>query len=112
MDRRNRLIIIMAQVGRYFFGTSVPLGVRRKRAKELFNALDNDGGIREWRRRFGVPEGEKPLQDLNVWIGGGRKFDLAAYQESRRDVAEEFERRMPLMVSFVTGWLKMLEVTG
>ena len=39
---------IMAQVGRYFFGLGVPVKVRRKRAKALFNALDNDGGIETW----------------------------------------------------------------
>ena len=57
----------MVLFARYFFGTAVPCRVRRKRAKGLFNSLDNDGGVAEWRRTHGVPAGTKPLSELRIY---------------------------------------------
>ena len=95
---------IMAQLGRYFFGLGVPVSVRRKHAKALFNALDNDGGIRAWMRTHGV---EKPWQrEMRIHLGHGRLFDLAAYIDSRESVTDEFARRLPGMVSFVRAFAR------
>ena len=95
---------IMAQVGRYFFGLGVPVKVRRKRAKALFNALDNDGGIGTWMRAHGVV---KPWRrEMRIHLGGGRLFDLAAYIDSRESVTDEFARRLPGMVSFVRAFAR------
>ena len=95
---------IMAQLGRYFFGLGVPVKVRRKHAKSLFNALDNDGGIRTWMRDHGV---ERPWkQEMRIHLGRGRLFDLAAYIDGRASVTDEFSRRMPGMVSFVRAFAR------
>jgi hypothetical protein len=102
---------IMAQVARYFFGTAVPSGVRRKRAKGLFNSLDNDGGVAAWRRQHGVPAGTKPLTGLRICLGHGRMFDLNEYIASRGSVTQEFAARLPAMVSFVRAFVHA-EVAG
>ena len=102
---------IMAQVARYFFGTAVPRGVRRKRAKGLFNSLDNDGGVAEWRRKHGVPAGTKPLSELRIYLGRGRRFDLNDYVASRGSVTQEFATRLPAMVTFVHTFVRA-EVAG
>ena len=101
----------MAQVARYFFGTAVPRGVRRKRAKGLFNSLDNDGGVAEWRRKHGVPTGTKPLSELRIYLGHGRRFDLNGYIASRGSVTQEFATRLPAMVAFVRTFVRA-EVAG
>ena len=101
----------MAQVARYFFGTALPSGVRRKRAKGLFNSLDNDGGVAEWRRKHGIPEGTKPLSELRIYLGHGQQFDLNDYIASRSSVTREFAARLPAMVAFVRAFVHA-EVAG
>ena len=95
---------ILAGIGLYYFGSGVPAKVRRERAKQLFNALDNDGTVWGWRRRFGVPDGSAPLAGACVRLGNGQMFSLRAYEQSRADLTEEFEELMPGMTTFVNDW--------
>ena len=91
-------------LGRYFFGLSVAVSARRKHAKQLFNALDNDGGINKWMQVHGVVKPWK--RDMRIHLGQGRSFDLAAYIDSRRSVTDEFSDRLPGMVSFVKSFTR------
>ena len=77
--------------------------MRRKAAKDLFNALDNDGSLEAWERRQGCPA---MMQMPPFPVGtDGEVFSLRAYQDSRRALTGEFIRRMPTLVSFVRAWL-------
>ena len=98
---------ILAEVGLYFLGAQTPLAVRRSAAKQLFNALDNDGSLRAW-------EHTHKCQNTRPWDGpmppfdvgtDGAIFRLSAYENSRKDLTREFEHRMPAMITFVNDWL-------
>jgi hypothetical protein len=76
-------------------------------AKQLFNALDNDGSLRAW-------EHTHKCQNTRPWDGpmppfdvgtDGAIFRLSAYENSRKDLTREFEHRMPAMITFVNDWL-------
>ncbi len=98
---------ILAEVGLYFLGAQTPIAVRRSAAKQLFNALDNDGSLRAW-------EHTHKCQNTRPWDGpmppfdvgtNGAMFRLSAYENSRKDLTREFEHRMPAMITFVNDWL-------
>ena len=97
---------ILAGLGLFYFGSSVPVKVRRERVKQMFNSLDNDGTVRGWRARNAIPDGTAPLAEARVALGNGEVFDLRAYEQSRADLTEEFERRMPGMTEFVRDWMQ------
>jgi ribonuclease HI len=102
---------IMQQTGRYFFGEGVPAGERRDRMKQLFNSLDNDGGISAWRRKFGVAA-DRQARNLRIDVGAGRTFSLPEYERSREELTTEFEERMPGMTRFVQRWQAAHHVRG
>ena len=94
---------ILAEVGLFFLGPHTLTSMRRKAAKDLFNALDNDGSLEAWERRQGCPA---MMQMPPFPVGtDGEVFSLRAYQDSRRALTGEFIRRMPTLVSFVRAWL-------
>jgi hypothetical protein len=59
---------ILAEVGLYFLGAQTPIAVRRSAAKQLFNALDNDGSLRAW-------EHNHKCQNTRPWDGPMPPFD-------------------------------------
>ena len=86
---------ILAGVGRHYFGTAIPVAARRKKTKDLFNAMDNDGTVYGWLRREGMPTDIPPARFA---VGHeGRVFDLDAYEQSRADMTAEFQALMPGM---------------
>ena len=96
---------ILTEVGLFFLGPHVPASARRKAAKDLFNALDNDGSLEAWERRQGCPA---MMQMPPFSVGtDGEVFSLRAYQDSRRALTGEFTRRMPTLVAFVRAWLAL-----
>ena len=99
----------MAEVGLYYLGAQASPAARRKSAKSLFNALDNDGSLEAWLRRYGVGteaerRGHAPMPPFGV-DGGAAVFSLPAYVASRAQLTAEFKRRMPAMTAFVHDWL-------
>lgn len=96
---------VLAEVGLFFLGPHVSAPVRRKAAKDLFNALDNDGSLEAWERRQGCPA----MMQMPPFAVGtdGEVFSLRAYQDSRRALTGEFTRRMPTLVTFVRAWLAL-----
>ena len=104
LDGANRETI-MAGVGSFYFGDSLGARERRKRVKELFNALDNDGTVAAWCCRAEVPPARRSTA-VCVRLTDGRTFSLASYAASRDAVTAEFSRRMPAMQQFVADWLR------
>ena len=95
---------ILAGVGRHYFGAAMPVATRRKKAKDLFNAMDNDGTVYGWLRREGMPT---DIPHARFAVGHeGRVFDLDAYERSRADMTAEFQALMPGMCEFVADWLR------
>jgi hypothetical protein len=93
---------ILAGIGMYYFGSNTPAEKRRKWAKDLLNALDNDGSVRGWKQRNGIaPHVTPPILE---W--GEYTFDLSAYRVSREEMTQEFEDRLPGMTEFVGDWLR------
>ena len=87
---------ILAEVGFYFLGAQTPVAARRAAArraaaKQLFNALDNDGSLRAW-------EHTHNCQNTRAWDGpmppfgvgaDGATFHLSVYVNSRTDLTRE-----------------------
>jgi hypothetical protein len=91
---------ILAEVG---------LAARRSAAKQLFNALDNDGSLRAWERTLkcqNTRPWDGPMPPFGVGTDGAT-FLLSAYVNSRTDLTREFEHRMPAMITFVDDWLRI-----
>ena len=62
---------ILAEVGFYFLGAQTPVAARRAAAKQLFNALDNDGSLRAW-------EYTHNCQNTRAWDGPMPPFGVGA----------------------------------
>ena len=101
---------ILAEVGLYFLGAqSTALAARRSAAKQLLNALDNDGSLRAWEHTHkchNTRPWDGPMLPFDVGTDGAT-FLLSAYANSRTDLTREFEHRMPAMITFVNDWLRI-----
>lgn len=100
---------ILAEVGLYFLGALTPVAARRSAAKQLFNALDNDGSLRAWELTHNCQNTrpwDGPMPPFGVGADGAI-FHLSAYVNSRTDLTREFEQRMPAMITFVNDWLRI-----
>jgi len=92
---------ILAEVGLHYFGPRVPAEERRKHAKQLFNALDNDGSLLGWLSAHGCATAPPPAFELS----DGTVLDLGAYIDTRAELTAEFQALMPGMNAFVAAWL-------
>ena len=92
---------ILEEVGLHFFGPHMPASERRKHAKELLNAIDNDGSLLGWLQRHNLASAPPPPFGLP----DGTTFALQTYIDSRAALTAEFVAMMPAMNTFVADWL-------
>ena len=94
--------VILAEVGLHYFGPYMPASERRKHAKQMFNALDNDGSLLGWMEKHDLAMAPPPRFKLP----DGTTFVFQSYVDSRADLTAEFAARMPAMNTFVADWLR------
>jgi ribonuclease HI len=91
---------ILEAIGSYYFPEVTDI-IKYERAKQLNNALDNDGTLQAWANIWRVDLRQKPINRLNVRLPDGR-FDVGDYITLQKERADEIKKLMPDLLAYIT----------
>ena len=73
---------------------------RRERMKSVMNAMDNDGGLASWRKRWPSEPGHT-LAGWKAELGGGVWFEPSRYRREQEDTTEGAMRDSPRALQYL-----------